>query len=82
VTNCAVPGRLALILEKLVRSTRSVVGRLVGSLDVFVSFGEGKGATLLSLDAEDIEGFSTAIAIFNSSFLAEDEGIGKPLSAL
>jgi len=42
-------------------------------LDVFVSFDEGKRATLLSLEAEDIEGFSTAIAVFNSSFMAEGE---------
>ena len=73
MTDCAVPSRLALILERLVRSARSVVGRLVLSLDVFVSFDEGKRATLLSLEGEDIEGFSTAIAVFNSSFLAEGE---------
>lgn len=71
--DCAVPGRLALILEKLARSAGSVVGRLVLSLDVFVSFDEGKGTTFLFLEAEDIEGVSTAIAMFNSSFLAEGE---------
>jgi hypothetical protein len=51
-----------------------VVGRLVLSLDVFVSFDEGKGATLLSLEAEDIEGFSTA--------MADCGWIGRTLSAL
>ena len=59
-------------LEKLVRSARSVVGRLVLSLDVFAS-DEGKGTTLFFLEGEDTEGVSTAIAMLNSSFLTEGE---------
>ena len=82
MNDCAAPDRLSLILEKLVRSVRSVAGRLILTLDFSVSFVGGKGTNLLSPETEDIEYVSVVMAIFNSSYLSEGEWLGRPLRTL